>query len=218
MFSFQEIPAFCTALGQRAAAQFDLFEKEVIRARKRTPIQAPQGIRIGREIDKGGALYSTRSYDNGEVVFAFRGSVKRIEDATPLALQVGENLFLEAEQNDPFRFDEFTNHSCNPNGVVGFRSGRPYFVAGRDIADGEELTFNYNTTEYDMFEQEEVMKAPCVFKCNCKTSHCLGRIMGFRYLSIEQKLTLRAHLSPYLAEKLKAELNSLRVVPLNFEP
>ncbi len=196
-------------VGQRPPARLDSYETDNSFPRKRRNITVPEGLRIGREADKGGALYTTCAIKAGEVVFAFQGRVKRIEEATPLGLQVGENLFLEADKYDSYRFDEFTNHSCTPNGYAVFRKGHPYFTAIRDIAIGEELTFNYNTTEWDMFEQEAVMKAPSVFICHCKTDNCLGRIMGFRYLPMEQKLRLRPYLSPYLEGKLNEELNGL---------
>ncbi len=213
MFSLQKLPAICTAFGQRAVAQIgDSLEKGVIRPLKRPAVKVPDGLRIGREIEKGGSLYTTRALKEGDTIFAFQGRIKRIEDATPLGLQVGENLFLQAEWDDPNRFDDYTNHSCNPNGVVRFRAGHPYLVAARDTESGEELTFNYNTTEWDMFEQEAVMKAPSVFSSYCRTKHCIGRIMGFRYLSIEQKLILRPNLSPYLLDKLEDELVRLHSI------
>ncbi len=203
---FSAIPS----LGQRNVIHLDSYEIANRFPRKLQRVTVPDGLRMGRENDKGGALYTTCDIKSGEVVFAFQGRVKKIEEATPMGLQIGENLFLEADKYDPYRFDEFTNHSCDPNGYAAFRNGHPYFTAIRDIKAGEELAFNYNTTEWDMWEQEAIMKAPSVFICQCKTEACLGRIMGFRYLPIEQKLKLRPYLSPYLEEQLEAELASLR--------
>jgi hypothetical protein len=205
MFTLPKLTSVQT-LGQRSVVHLDSYEIDNHFPRKRRRITVPDGLRMGRENDKGGALYTTSDIKAGEVVFAFQGRVKKIEDATPMGLQIGENLFLEADKYDPYRFDEFTNHSCNPNGYAQFRKGHPYFTAIRNIEAGEELAFNYNTTEWDMWEQEAVMKAPSVFICHCKTVHCLGRIMGFRYLPIEQKLKLRPYLSPYLKGKLEEEL------------
>ena len=215
MFSFQNLPAMYNTLTQKAFSQLDAIELGAILTNRRRPITVPDGLRVGRTRDKGGALYCTHAIKSGDVAFAFQGRLKPIEQATPLGLQIEENLFLEADPDDPNRFDEFTNHSCNPNGYVCFTSGHPVLVALRDIESGEELTFNYNTTEWDMLEQEAVMKAPSVFRCACLTAHCLGTVMGFRYLSLEQKLLLRSYLSPYLLAKLEAELGRLNVLLLN---
>lgn len=209
MFTLPRLTSVQT-LGQRTVVHLDSYEIDNHFPRRRRRLSVPDGLRMGREENKGGALYTTREIKAGEIVFAFQGRVKKIEDATPLALQIGENLFLEVDKYDPYRFDEFTNHSCDPNGYAAFRDGLPYFTAIRDISVGEELAFNYNTTEWDMWEQEAIMKAPSVFACHCKAKNCIGRIMGFRYLSIEQKLKLRPHLSPYLQSKLEQELATLQ--------
>lgn len=77
-----------------------------------------------------------------------------------------------------------------------------YLVALRDILAEEELSFNYNTTEYDLINQS------CDFRCFCRSRGCLGEIMGFRYLYLEQKLALEGLLSPFLKRKLQEELSS----------
>jgi hypothetical protein len=45
----------------------------------------------------------------------------------------------------------------------------------RDIEPGEELTFFYPSTEWDMITP---------FQCLCGSSQCLKRIGGARYLSL----------------------------------
>ncbi|MBX9691479.1 MAG: SET domain-containing protein [Cyanobacteria bacterium] len=227
MFSFSKIPAMCLALGQRAVRSESIariFPLVVPRSAKYeehqaelSPIVVPEGLRIGTETEKGGALYTTRRRREGEIVFQFQGYTRHIKNATPLGLQVEENLFLESDRDDPNRFDEFTNHSCDPNGYAYFNAGKTFFVATRDIEPGEELTFNYNTTEWDMFEQEEVMKERCVFQCFCGAKLCAGMIMGYKYLSLEQRLKWQPYLSPYLARKLRCELETLNVLLFSSE-
>jgi len=75
-------------------------------------------------------------------------------------------------------------------------------VAKRNIKKGEELAFDYNTTEYDLVEMVE----DCSFKCNCKSENCLGWVGGFVYLNQAQKLKLKKYLSPYLMNKFNKEL------------
>ena len=82
-------------------------------------------------------------------------------------LQIGPQL--HAVLGLPARF---LNHSCNANLVV---AGAPSFhalrfVAKRDIAVGEELTFDYETTEGTMDEP---------FQCECGETSCRGMILGF---------------------------------------
>ena len=64
---------------------------------------------------------------------------------------------------------QFLNPACRPNAAVMGRR----LVAIREIAAGEEVTFNYNCNEYDM-------ESP--FRCRC--GDCEGvRVRGYRYLS-----------------------------------
>jgi hypothetical protein len=56
----------------------------------------------------------------------------------------------------------FLNHSCDPNCETDEMGGRVWIMAIRDIAPGEELTYDYCL--YDGDEDE----APC----NCGAPHC----------------------------------------------
>jgi SET domain-containing protein len=57
----------------------------------------------------------------------------------------------------------FINHSCEPNCEPDEIDGRIWIVALRDIAAGEELTYDYNLYDGDGH-------APC----NCGAKHCRG--------------------------------------------
>lgn len=71
---------------------------------------------------------------------------------------------------------EFVNHSCAPNTKLVMAEGRPEvsFVALRDIHEGEHLSFDYTTSEWDMDEK---------FDCLCGAPSCRGHIGGAKYLS-----------------------------------
>ncbi|MEO6595566.1 MAG: SET domain-containing protein-lysine N-methyltransferase [Planctomycetota bacterium] len=79
----------------------------------------------------------------------------------------------------------FLNHSCAPNAMLRERT----LIALRDIARGEEVTFDYATTEYDM-------AAP--FPCGCGAPACRGVISGFKHLTPEQQQALLPHLAAHL--------------------
>jgi hypothetical protein len=82
----------------------------------------------------------------------------------------------------------FLNHGCEPNAAfVGRR-----LVALRDIAAWEELSFDYETTEYEIAEP---------FRCRC--GKCEGReVRGFRHLDPAE----RQRRAPWLAEHLRSRL------------
>ncbi|MFT5198829.1 MAG: hypothetical protein ACI87O_001489 [Planctomycetota bacterium] len=86
----------------------------------------------------------------------------------------------------------YMNHSCQPNTRFVDRQ----VVALRDIAAREELTFDYNTTEWEMAE---------AFVCEC--GHCGGRrIAGFRHLLPAQREACKDRLPPYLQMRLTHSL------------
>jgi len=64
----------------------------------------------------------------------------------------------------------------------------------RNIKKVEELTYNYNTTEFDIIKK---------FKCECNSKNCFHKIEGFKYLTLEQKKKLKPFLSPFLKKKFE---------------
>jgi hypothetical protein len=81
----------------------------------------------------------------------------------------------------------FVNHACIPNCTIDFDTWE--LVSRSPIRAGEEITFNYNTTEWEI-------SSP--FNCACGSQNCGHVIRGFRYLTGAQRSDLRALLSPYL--------------------
>jgi hypothetical protein len=63
---------------------------------------------------------------------------------------------------------------------------------------GEDITFDYNTTEWNMHER---------FKCSCGTPQCRGHIQGAKHMQDIDVLKLLPHFSTSnLRSLLKAKL------------
>ncbi|MBK8954904.1 MAG: SET domain-containing protein [Saprospiraceae bacterium] len=69
-------------------------------------------------------------------------------------------------------FLEYINHSCDPN--CFFDTKEFVLKAVKNIQSGEEFSFFYPSTEWDMDEP---------FDCHCGSDICLGQIQGAKYLS-----------------------------------
>ncbi len=114
------------------------------------------------------------------------------------SVQVDRDLHVQVDPERPLEeiLDlyswRYMNHSCEPNTIVRGRE----FIALRDIERGEAITFNYNTSEYDMAEP---------FACQCGSARCEGTIRGFRHLSTRQQSELRPLLSAHLLEMMDTE-------------
>lgn len=115
-------------------------------------------------------------------------------------VQVGINKHVDPQGTVP----AFLNHSCQPNAkFVYTRRGVSYsdlegnyevfwyLISIRDIKEGEDITFDYNTTEYEM---------AAAFKCECGVKQCLGEIKGFKYMSPKQQEERMKDLSPVIMD------------------
>ena len=125
-------------------------------------------------------VIATQTVHAGGEVLEFIGEL--VDRPSKYSLQVGEDLHLLAPEGEPWRY---LNHSCDPNArMAGMK-----LLALRDIAPGDEVTFDYNTTEW-------AMATP--FTCGCGA--CDGRLIaGFSRLSPREQ----ADLEPRLADHLK---------------
>lgn len=84
---------------------------------------------------------------------------------------------------------QYINHSCNPN--VFFNTTTFELSALMDIAKGDEFTFFYPSTEWNMDEP---------FNCFCGTDNCLHRIQGASFLSSET--ISRYKFTDFISQKL----------------
>ena len=140
---------------------------------------------------KGRSLFANRNFKKGETILKLKGVIKKCSEATPDAVQIGEDEFIDSK----YRYvEDHINHSCNPSLKIDFDSMN--FVALRNIKRGEELTYNYLTTEYDLVRDN------LDFDCKCGSKNCFGRIKGFKFLTKTQKLKLKPLLAPYLKKIL----------------
>ncbi len=81
------------------------------------------------------------------------------------------------------------NHSCDPNVILD--TERMLMIACRDIEEGEELSFFYPSTEWEM-------NAP--FICLCGAASCIHVVAGARFLPLS---TLEHHyLNPHIRDMM----------------
>lgn len=108
----------------------------------------------------------------GDLVLHITG--KEVAVPTRYTLQVSTTVHVEAQPDgdgpDGYPVWRFVNHSCEPNLVMRNRA----FYAVRPIRTGDEVSFDYDSTEWDMASP---------FRCHCATSRCRGQIRGFRHLN-----------------------------------
>ncbi|HEY0731061.1 MAG TPA: SET domain-containing protein-lysine N-methyltransferase [Chitinophagaceae bacterium] len=113
------------------------------------------------------ALFALRSFQPGEVIAEFwAGTIAAEPTYLTVQVDVGKHITLQPE------FLQYINHSCDPN--VFFDTTEMKVVALRAIDEGEEMTFFYPSTEWQMTQP---------FNCYCGYARCLGEIKGAAFLA-----------------------------------
>ena len=115
-------------------------------------------------------------------------------------LTVAEGFYIgPAEPGRQPEPADFFNHCCDPNAGV---RGQILLVARRLIAPGEEICFDYETTECHG-------SIGMGFLCQCGAKDCRGVIDGWKWREVEFQRSNRGFMSAYLREKFE----SLRPAP-----
>ncbi len=134
-------------------------------------------------------LVAARPIAKGTHIFPVTGRETTVP--TRYSVQVGKGLHIDQddaqEEFDLIRryFWRYLDHSCEPSAMIRDRQ----VIAIRDIAEGEGVTFDYNTTEYDMASP---------FQCYCGSSLCVGTVRGAKHLTKAQRARLEKWLPDYL--------------------
>jgi len=152
-------------------------------------LKVPRSLKIVYIHGKGLGVFANRNFRPGETLIHFKADIVPHAEASAEAVMIDDKVSLDTKWLVP---EAFINHSCSPNTTIDVVSFR--YVAMREIRKDEEMTYNYNTTEYDMGDG---------FKCECGSRRCLGRIKGFKHLTRTQKLKLKPFLTPFLLKKVQ---------------
>ena len=117
-------------------------------------------------------LVATREFGIADHILHLRGVI--VDCPSKYSVQIGPDQHVEVPAEvrveqplDRYRW-RFLNHSCEPNAKFENRK----LVAIREIKASEEITFDYNTTEYDLATP---------FECHCKSDGCCGVVRGYRW-------------------------------------
>ena len=172
----------------------------------------------------GKGLYATRHIRQGELIWWHEEGKDTLSrwsraafDALPavaqdvlfrLMYQTGPDEFsapIEFAETDPFKWPTLTftdrafymNHSCDANVVF---EGDLKMVAFRDIWPGEQVTFDYATSE----ETDE----GDTWECMCGANHCRRNIRGTDWMLPAVQLKYKGHFSSHIQEKIDASISA----------
>lgn len=150
-------------------------------------------------LEQGGSAYGARlitdqPYTRGQLIYRITGH-RIVTQPTYQTIQISA-----AEHIEELGVIAYLNHSCRPNTIVD--TSHLTVTAARDIAAGEELTFFYPSTEWEMDRP---------FICLCGAPQCIRLVAGAKYLSID---TLsRYFINQHIREMAMASLASASALP-----
>jgi hypothetical protein len=112
------------------------------------------------------SLHATVAIAPGKVISKFHAGITQ-SYATYLTVQTGTDTHITLQPE----FLQYINHSCEPN--VFFDTASLELICLKPLQPGDELTFFYPSTEWDMSQP---------FVCNCQAAGCLQLINGASHL------------------------------------
>lgn len=130
------------------------------------------------------SLHASRAFQKGKIITPFEAE-EEFFSPTYLTLQKDDGLHITLSPS----FLQYVNHSCSPNAF--FDTTAMLFVALSDVKEGEELTFFYPSTEWEMAQ---------AFLCRCGGTECLHSIQGAAFLPDE--ILRRYRLTDFILRKL----------------
>ncbi len=113
------------------------------------------------------SLHSTSNFVTGDVITPFQAAAF-LKEPSRFTVQLANDMHIILSPE----FLQYINHSCLPN--TFFDTDRLLIVALTNIEPGDEYTFFYPSTEWDMAE---------AFDCHCGSAGCMHSIQGAKYLS-----------------------------------
>jgi len=124
--------------------------------------------------------YTTSRIRKGTFIVEYTGPRMTLDEGDAI-YENCEHTFLFGLEDDKTVIDghgtaAFINHSCDPNCETDEVKGRVWIIAARNIAAGEELTYDYNLYDGDG-------DAPCF----CGAETCRGSMYSDEELRRQKK-------------------------------
>lgn len=135
----------------------------------------------------GARLVADEPYHKGALICTI-DDYRLVSSPTYQTIQVGPNLHLQE-----LGIIAYMNHSCQPNTLIDTTSLT--IRAIREIAVGEDLTFFYPSTEWELDRP---------FVCLCGAPECIRLVAGAKYLAVDvlRKYFINQHIRELIAVSL----------------
>lgn len=143
-------------------------------------------IRVGRSRIDGTGVFAKRKIPRGARIIEYTGARLPIDAVVAVANEGPPAAVYAFRLNDTTIIDgacggndaRYVNHSCAPNCEALCFDDHMYFYALRDIARGEELTFDYRLNASS--KRRPTKRAREAHACRCGSTNCRGTMLARR--------------------------------------
>jgi len=139
--------------------------------------RGPAHLLVRRSRIESLGCYTTLPIKKGALVAEYTGPRLSVQEAEALYDNHARTFLFGLDNGkeviDGVGVAAFINHSCDPNCEADEDRGRVFIRALRDIAPGEELTYDYNL--YDGSPDDEA-------HCRCGSKRCRGSMYSLEEL------------------------------------
>jgi uncharacterized protein len=133
-------------------------------------MEIKSSVAVRKSLIQGNGVFATKPIKSNETIHVMNGKEISLFECIWMVL-LGKLHVDNPLQIDKYSYiilDELsvaTNHSCNPNCTI---VGKNELVARRDIAIGEEITFDYSLTVMPNFYTKNWQMTCCCGTDNCR--------------------------------------------------
>ena len=144
-------------------------------------------------------VFAKENIQKGELIAIWGGYIITLDELRKLPreildydypVQIYENFYLGPKSEKDLDDCEMFNHSCYANAGV---KGQNILVARRKVKAGEEICFDYETTDTEGLD----------FQCSCSSPKCRGHITGDSWKDPKFQKQNKGYFSWYIEEKIK---------------
>lgn len=158
-------------------------------------------LRLKKTSKYGSGVFAIDKIEKGEVAAIFGGYIMSRKEELTLPAEINDNgvfisdgMVLGVKKKHELELASFFNHSCDPN--AGFK-GQIFLVAMRDVAKGEEITF-----DYAMVLSKSRGTKPYEMNCLCNSKSCRKIITDNDWKHKDLQKKYKGFFQLYIEEKI----------------
>ncbi|HLD87435.1 MAG TPA: SET domain-containing protein-lysine N-methyltransferase [Candidatus Nanoarchaeia archaeon] len=167
-----------------------------------TSMQLPR-IRVSTSGIHGTGVYAVDPIGKGERIIEYVGEKVTSEEGTRRSKLHPQltYIFILSDQYDidgsvGGNESQYINHSCDPNADTDVVDGHIWIIALKDIAAGEEITYDYSFASDDD-----------PIECRCQKGNCRGYLN--EYASVEEKAKMLAQFKAKQEQEASLQKNNV---------